>query len=46
MLTIRTLESIRNEESFDLFWEKLDKDREPLEVNDPIFPRKQKVQEV
>ena len=27
-LTIRTLESIRNEESFDLFWEKLDKDRE------------------
>jgi len=43
MLTIRTLESIRSEECFDLFWEKLGKDRESLEVNDPIFPRKQKV---
>ena len=43
MLTIRTLESIRNEESFDLFWEKLDKDRESFEVNDPIVPRKRKV---
>ena len=42
-LTIRTLESIRNEENCDLFWEKLGKDRESLEVNDPIVPRKQKV---
>ena len=42
MLTIRTLESIRNEESFDLFWEKLDKNRESFEVNDPIVPRKRK----
>ena len=42
-LTIRTLESIRNDENFDLFWEKLDKDKESLEVNDPIVPRKRKV---
>ena len=41
-LTIRTLESIRNGESFDLL-EKLGKDRESLEVNDPIVPRKRKV---
>ena len=25
-LTIKTLESIRNDESFDLFWEKLEQD--------------------
>ena len=42
-LTIKTLESIRNEENFDAFWEKLEKDKELLEVNDPIFPRKRKV---
>ena len=42
-LTIRALESIRNDENFDLFWEKLDKDKESLEVNDPIVPRKRKV---
>ena len=42
-LTVKTLESIRNEESFDAFWEKLEKDKELLEVNDPIVPRKRKV---
>ena len=42
-MTIKTLESIRNEESFDLFWEKLEKDRDSFEVGSPVVPRKRKV---
>ena len=39
-LTIKTLESIRNEASFDLFWEKLEQDRDSYKLSDPAVPRK------
>ena len=41
-LTIKTLESIRNDTSFDLFWEKLERDKGSYKVSDPVVPRKRK----
>ena len=41
-LTIQTLDTIRNEGSFDLFWEKLELQRATLEVGDPELSRKRR----
>lgn len=41
-LTIRTLETLRNEDSFNLFWEKLKIHGVTFEDDDPILPRKRK----
>ena len=40
---VKSLEKFRNEESFDLIWQLLDKQRERIEVSDPSLPRKQKI---
>ena len=40
---VKSLEKFRNEESFDLFWQLLDKQRERIEVSDPSLPRKRKI---
>ena len=39
-MTIATLKRIRNDESFDLFWQKIEMARQSLEVGEPILPRK------
>lgn len=41
-LTVKTLETLRNEETFNLFWEKVERHRATLEVEEPILPRKRK----
>lgn len=41
--TRRTLMSIRNDESFDLFWEKVNGMASDLDVDDPVLPRRRKV---
>ena len=41
---VKSLETFRNEESFDLFWQLLDKQRERTEVSDPSLPRNRKIQ--
>ena len=41
-MTIATLKRIRNDESFDLFWQKIEKARQSLDVGEPILPRKRK----
>ena len=41
-MTIVTLKKVRNDESFDLLWQKIEKARRSLEVGEPILPRKQK----
>ena len=42
-LTCKTLERIRNTESFDLFWENLMLLQTEKGVNEPVLPRKRKV---
>ena len=37
--TVETLKSIRNDESFDLFWEKVLTHAKRLDVNEPTLPR-------
>ena len=37
------LKSIRNEEMFNLFWEKVIMMTQDIEVNDPVMPRKRRV---
>lgn len=41
-MTIATLKKAGNDESFDLFWQKIEKARQSLEVGEPILPRKRK----
>ena len=41
-MTIKALQSMRNEEHFDLFWTKALKMASDLKVHDPVFPRKRK----
>ena len=43
MLTVKTLEQIRTDDSFALFWKKLACMKESLDVDDPQLPRKRKV---
>jgi hypothetical protein len=42
MLTVKTLEVLRNDESFDLFWE-VKKTRDSVNVDEPWLARRQKV---
>ena len=42
-MVIKTLQGIRTEQSFDLFWEKLAKLSETLDVDEPQLPRRRKV---
>ena len=41
-MTIATLKKVRNDESFDLFWQKIEKAHRSLGVGEPILPRKRK----
>ena len=41
-LTVKTLESIRNESSFDMLWDKIELRRQALEVDRPVIGRKEK----
>ncbi|XP_065903857.1 zinc finger MYM-type protein 1-like [Dysidea avara] len=41
-MTVQTLQSIRNDESFHLFWEKVSLFANSLEVDDPQLPRRRK----
>ena len=43
MLTVQTLEGMRTERDFDLFWEKIEIRRKQLEVEEPILPRRRNV---
>ena len=42
-MTKRTLHGIRDDQSFDLFWEKVSTMASDVDVNDPVLPRKRKV---
>ena len=42
-MTKRTLHGIRDEQSFDLFWEKVSTMASDVDVNDLVLPRKRKV---
>ena len=42
-LTRKTLEHIRTNDSFSLFWSKVTPKQEMLNVNDPVLPRKRRV---
>ena len=42
-MTRKTLLLMRNEESFDLFWMKVSKTAEDMEVNEPVVPRRRKM---
>ena len=41
-LTCKTLERIRTDEAYDLFWEKVSLLQTKLDVSDPVLPRKRK----
>ena len=43
MLTVKTLESLQTSGNFDLFWQKLEKTREELDVDKPEPARRRKV---
>jgi len=42
-MVIKTLQSIRTEQAFDLFWEKLAKLSETLDIDEVQLPRRRKV---
>ena len=35
MVTVKTLKSLRTEENFDLFWQKLEKKQQHLDIDEP-----------
>jgi len=41
-MTVNTLQSIRNDECFDMFWQKIERARQPLNMEAPRLPRKRK----
>eukprot|EP00731_Ephydatia_muelleri_P007396 Em0003g1644a len=43
MLTVKTLEGLRNENDFELFWQNIEKMRVQFDIDEPLLPRKQKV---
>ncbi len=43
MLTVKTLQSLRTDENFELFWKKIDIKRQELDVAEPQLDRKRKV---
>ena len=40
MLTVKTLEGLRNENDFELFWQKNEKMRVQFDIDEPLLPRK------
>ena len=40
MLTVKTLEGLRNENDFELFWQKIEKMRVQFDIDEPLLPRK------
>ena len=43
MLTVKTLEAMRTEENFNLFWQKVERTRDQLDVDEPQLARRRKV---
>ena len=43
MLTVRTLESLRTDQNFELFWKKVEKTRDHLDVDEPRLARRRKL---
>ena len=43
MLTVKTLEGLRNENDFELFWQKIEKMRVQFDIDEPLLPSKRKV---
>ena len=43
MLTVKTLEGLRTDDNFDLFWQKVEKTRDQLDVDEPQLARRRKV---
>ena len=41
-MTVTTLQSIRNDECYGLFWQKMERARQPLDVEAPKLPRKRR----
>ena len=41
-MTVAILKNVRNDECFDLFWQKIEKAYQSLEVGSPVLLRKQK----
>ena len=41
-MTVVTLQHIRDDESFSLFWQKIERERQSLDVQEPQLPRKRK----
>lgn len=41
-MTVSTLQRIRDDKCFDLFWQKVERERQSLDVQDPQLPRKRK----
>lgn len=42
-MTVKTLQSLRSDSNFDLFWRKAEITRQKLDVNEPELPRKRKL---
>ena len=42
-MTVKTLQSLRTDSNFDLFWTKAETARQKLDVNEPELPRKRKL---
>ena len=43
MLTVKTLEGLRNENDFELFWQNIEKMRVQFDIDEPLLPRKRTV---
>ncbi len=41
-MTVATLQRIRDDQSFDLFWQKVERERQSLDVQEPLLPRRRK----
>ena len=39
-MTVATLQHIRDDHSFDLFWEKVELEHQSLDVEEPLLPRR------
>ena len=42
-MTVTTLQSLRNDDSFALFWQKIEIIKKDLDIEDPKLPRRRKV---
>ena len=42
-LTKKTLQSLRTDSNFQLFWEKITREADQLEINEPSLPRRRKL---